>query len=48
MADNLLPVVLGGSGPGGVAYGAHIGGFAGGVLIALGINLAGWARRARR
>ena len=45
VADNLLPVLVGGGGPGGIAYGAHIGGFAAGVLIALGDRLrvrAGW------
>ena len=37
VADNLLPLLLGSRG-GGVAYGAHIGGFFGGVLVAWAIN----------
>ena len=45
VVQNLLPAFLSGGGPGGVAHGAHIGGFVGGVLIGLGDTLRvriGW------
>ncbi len=48
VVQNLLPAFLTGGGPGGVAHGAHIGGFVAGVLLALGTNLLvrlGWGRR---
>ncbi len=47
VANNLLPVLLGAGGPTGVAYGAHIAGFVGGVLLAFGDNFRvrlGWGR----
>ena len=40
VVDNLLPMVLGADS--GVAYGAHIGGFAGGLVIALAGERLGW------
>lgn len=33
--DNIVPVLFGGPGEGGVAYGAHIGGFAAGLVMAM-------------
>lgn len=39
--DNVLPLLISGSSGGGVAYGAHIGGFVAGVLIALGVERFG-------
>lgn len=41
VADNLLPVLLGAGRGGGVAHGAHIGGFLAGVLIALLVRRGG-------
>ena len=49
VVNNILPVLIGGGGPGGVAYGAHLAGFAGGVLLAFGDNIRvrlGWGRAA--
>ncbi|MEL6348407.1 MAG: rhomboid family intramembrane serine protease [Myxococcota bacterium] len=47
--DNLLPILTSGGGGSGVAYGAHLGGFFAGVLIALLVNrLAPEAARYRR
>jgi len=46
--QNLIPAFMAGGGPGGVAHGAHIGGFAAGVLLALGDMLRvrmGWGLR---
>ena len=48
VVQNLLPAFLSGGGPGGVAHGAHIGGFVGGALLALGNILRlrlGWGRK---
>jgi len=44
--DNLLPLVLGGGG--GVAYGAHIGGFLAGLALAVGIDRLGVGLRPAR
>ena len=41
VANNLLPVIIGAGGAGGVAYGAHIGGFVAGVAVALLTVVAG-------
>ena len=47
VVDNLLPFLLTSQGGGGVAHGAHIGGFVAGLVAALGLN--GWDRlRGRR
>lgn len=46
LVDNLLPLVLGAGG--GVAYGAHIGGFLAGLGLALGVDRLGLGLRARR
>ncbi len=40
--DNLLPALFTSGSGGGVAYGAHIGGFIGGLALAFGINKVGW------
>jgi rhomboid family protein len=48
IVDNLLPFLLGGSDGGGVAHGAHIGGFLAGLGIAwYGDRLAGFRQRER-
>lgn len=43
--DNLLPFMLNGGGGTGVAHGAHIGGFLGGLGLAYGIDRCSWLRR---
>lgn len=40
--DNLLPALFTSSSGGGVAYGAHIGGFVGGLALAFAVNRLGW------
>jgi membrane associated rhomboid family serine protease len=45
--DNLLPFLIDRQGAGGVAHGAHIGGFIAGVGIALAVNVTGRARQER-
>ncbi|WP_432823232.1 rhomboid family intramembrane serine protease [Trichloromonas sp.] len=49
LIDNLLPFLLNGGGSGGVAHGAHIGGFVAGTAMAFGIDrLPGGLRQLRR
>ncbi|PNU19864.1 hypothetical protein C2E25_10560 [Geothermobacter hydrogeniphilus] len=50
LVDNLLPFLFAGAGGGGVAHGAHIGGFVGGLALAWGIDrlLPAWKGRRLR
>ncbi len=48
IVDNLFPFLLTSSGGGGVAYGAHIGGFLAGMVIAFGLDWLPARRKARK
>ena len=48
LLDNLLPILTRGASGGGVAYGAHLGGFFAGLLLALGVEYLLPRRASRR